>query len=50
MVVYNYASLSSSCSASRRSKIISPCSSQAYGGIGNIILDYSLIIYIFRQL
>ena len=38
MVVYNYPSLSSSCSTSRRSNRISPCSSRACGGIGNIIL------------
>lgn len=40
MVVYNYASLYSSFSTSTRSKIISPCSSQACGGIRNIMLDY----------
>jgi len=40
MVVYNYLSLSSSCSTSRRSNRISPCSSRACGGIENIMLDY----------
>jgi len=40
MVVHNYASLSSSFSASGRSKTTYPCSSRVCGGIGNVMLDY----------